>query len=93
LGLRDAVALGDALAAVLAGRPEALLDRYAAARRPLAEEVLGLSARLTRLATVRPAGRALRDVLLRSTSMLPSVRQRVAVRMAGFEPDRTVIQR
>ncbi|NES15934.1 MULTISPECIES: FAD-dependent monooxygenase [unclassified Micromonospora] len=93
LGLRDAVALGDALAAVLAGRPETLLDRYAEARRPLAEEVLDFSDRLTRLATVPPAGRPLRDLLFRGFSLLPPARQRIAVRLAGFEPDRAMIGR
>ncbi|MGR6316413.1 FAD-dependent monooxygenase [Micromonospora soli] len=86
LGLRDAVALGDALAAVLDGRPATLLDGYAAARRPLAEEVLGFSAGLTRLTTLPPAGRLLRDLLLRTASRLPPARQRLAVRLAGFEP-------
>ncbi|MFE9689882.1 FAD-dependent monooxygenase [Micromonospora sp. NPDC005806] len=93
LGLRDAVALGDALAAVLAGRPATVLDGYALARRPLAEEVLGFSDRLTRLTTLPPAGRPLRDLLLRAASLLPPARQRLAVRLAGFEPDRGAIPR
>ncbi|SCG55814.1 FAD-dependent monooxygenase [Micromonospora humi] len=81
LGLRDAVALGDALAA----GPEAL-DRYAADRRPLAEEVLGFAAGLTRLAAAPPPLRPLRNLLLRTASALPPVRQALAVRLAGFEP-------
>lgn len=88
LGLRDAVALGDALAGVLAGRPETLLAGYAAARRPLAEEVVGFADRLTRLATLPPAARPLRNLLFRAVSRLPSARQRIAVRLAGFEPER-----
>jgi 2-polyprenyl-6-methoxyphenol hydroxylase-like FAD-dependent oxidoreductase len=87
LGLRDAVALGDTLAAVLAGGPDTLLDGYAAARRPLAEEVLGFAAGLTRLAALPPAARPLRDLVLRAASGLPPVRRRLAVRLAGFEPD------
>ncbi|MFI7075232.1 FAD-dependent oxidoreductase [Micromonospora sp. WMMD754] len=83
LGLRDAVALGDALAA----GPEAL-DAYAAERRPRAEEVLGFAAGLTRLAAAPPAVRPLRDLLLRVVSALPPARQRLAVRLAGFEPAR-----
>ncbi|MEU1843786.1 FAD-dependent oxidoreductase [Micromonospora sediminicola] len=83
LGLRDAVALGDALAA----GPEAL-DAYAAERRPRAEEVLGFAAGLTRLAAAPPAVRPLRDLLLRVVSALPPARQRLAVRLAGFEPGR-----
>ncbi|GGS02144.1 pentachlorophenol monooxygenase [Micromonospora fulviviridis] len=86
LGLRDAVALGDTLAAVLAGGPDTLLDGYAAARRPLAEEVLGFAAGLTRLTAVPPVARPLRDLLLRTASGLHPVRQRLAVRLAGFEP-------
>ncbi|MFF0100293.1 FAD-dependent oxidoreductase [Micromonospora sp. NPDC005257] len=81
LGLRDAVALGDALAA----GPQAL-DGYAADRRPLAEEVLGFAAGLTRLAAVPPAVRPLRNLLLRVVSALPPARHRIAVRLAGFEP-------
>ncbi|MFI7213192.1 FAD-dependent oxidoreductase [Micromonospora maritima] len=83
LGLRDAVALGDALAA----GPEAL-DAYAAERRPRAEEVLGFAAGLTRLTAAPPAVRPLRDLLLRVVSALPPARQRLAVRLAGFEPGR-----
>ncbi|MFI7335801.1 FAD-dependent monooxygenase [Micromonospora aurantiaca (nom. illeg.)] len=83
LGLRDAVALGDALAA----GPQAL-DGYAADRRPRAEEVLGFAAGLTRLAAAPPAVRPLRNLLLRAVSTLPPVRHRIAVRLAGFEPAR-----
>ncbi|GAB3054932.1 Rossmann-fold NAD(P)-binding domain-containing protein [Micromonospora schwarzwaldensis] len=81
LGLRDAVALGEALAV----GPDAL-DRYAADRRPRAEEVLGFAAGLTRLAAAPPALRPLRDLLLRTVSALPPARRRLAVRLAGFEP-------
>ena len=40
LGIQDAVALGDALAAVLGGAPDSVLDDYSAARRPIAHEVV-----------------------------------------------------
>ena len=81
LGLRDAVALGDALAA----GPRAL-DRYAADRRPRAEEVLGFAATLTRLAAAPPPFRPLRNLLLQAVSTLPPIRARIATRLAGFEP-------
>jgi len=45
-GVQDAYNLGWKLAAVLRGAPAALLDTYEAERRPVAEEVLGLSTRL-----------------------------------------------
>ena len=37
LGIQDAVALGEALAGVLDGGPDSLLDEYSAARRPIAQ--------------------------------------------------------
>lgn len=44
--VQDAHNLGWKLAAVLAGAPDALLDTYEEERRPIAADVLGLSARL-----------------------------------------------
>lgn len=84
LGIGDAVALGEILAEVLAGQPDTLLDEYALARRPLAEEVAGFADRLTRLATMPPAGRPVRDLLLRTVSAMPSARHRLALRLSGL---------
>ena len=52
LGIQDAVALSEALAGVLAGGPDSLLDDYSAARRPIARDVVAMTDRLTRLATL-----------------------------------------
>ena len=41
LGIQDAVALADALGAVLAGGADSVLDEYSAARRPIAQDVVG----------------------------------------------------
>ncbi|GAB3854030.1 NAD(P)/FAD-dependent oxidoreductase [Micromonospora andamanensis] len=84
LGISDAVDLGDTLADVLAGAAETRLDEYAARRRPLAHEVAGFADRLTLLATVPPAARPARDVLLRLISVLPPVRHRIALRLSGL---------
>ncbi|NYF56103.1 FAD-dependent oxidoreductase [Micromonospora purpureochromogenes] len=84
LGICDAVALGDTLADVFAGGTDTLLDDYSAARRPLAEEVAGFADRLTRLATVSPAVRPLRDLLLRAVAGAPTVRRRLALRLSGL---------
>ncbi|MGN9803237.1 FAD-dependent oxidoreductase [Micromonospora sp. L32] len=84
LGICDGVALGDTLADVFAGGPDTLLDDYSAARRPLAEEVAGFADRLTRLATVPPAVRPLRDLLLRAVAGAPAVRRRLALRLSGL---------
>ncbi|MFC3503533.1 FAD-dependent oxidoreductase [Micromonospora krabiensis] len=84
LGICDAVAAGTALADVLAGGPDGLLDAYAARQRPMAEDVLSFAAGLTRLATLPPAGRPVRDVLLRVLGALPPVRHRIALRLSGL---------
>ncbi|WP_229399038.1 FAD-dependent oxidoreductase [Micromonospora okii] len=84
LGLRDAVALGEALADVLGGGPDRLLDRYAEQRRPVAEDVVRFAARLTRVATVPPGRRALRNALLRAVFAVPAARRRLALRLSGL---------
>ncbi|SCG19272.1 2-polyprenyl-6-methoxyphenol hydroxylase [Micromonospora echinofusca] len=84
LGIVDAVDLGHTLADVLAGAPETLLDAYAARRRPMAEEVVALAARLTRLATLPPAARPARNLLLRLLGAVPPARHRVAMRLSGL---------
>ena len=57
LGIQDAVALADALAAVLGGAPDSVLDEYSAARRPIAQQVVEMTDRLTRFGDVA-TGRA-----------------------------------
>ncbi|MGQ5260752.1 FAD-dependent oxidoreductase [Micromonospora sp. ZYX-F-536] len=84
LGICDAVALGTALADVLDGGPEALLDDYTARQRPMAEDVLSFAAGLTRLATLSPARRPIRDVLLRLLGAVPPARRRIALRLSGL---------
>ncbi|MEH1026160.1 FAD-dependent oxidoreductase [Micromonospora profundi] len=84
LGICDAVAAGTALADVLAGGPETLLDDYSARQRPMAEDVLSLAAGLTRLATASPVRRPARDVLLRLIGAVPPVRRNVALRLSGL---------
>src|SRR6185295_17898169 len=46
LGIQDAVVLADALATVLNGGPDTLLDEYSQARRPIAGQVVSLTDRL-----------------------------------------------
>ncbi|MGC4744982.1 FAD-dependent oxidoreductase [Micromonospora sp. DT201] len=84
LGICDAVALGTAVADVLDGGPESLLDDYTARQRPMAEDVLSFAAGLTRLAAVPPARRPARDVLLRLLGALPPARRKVALRLSGL---------
>ncbi|MET8352735.1 MULTISPECIES: FAD-dependent oxidoreductase [unclassified Micromonospora] len=84
LGICDAVALGTALADVLGGGPQTLLDDYTARQRPMAEDVLSFAAGLTRLATLSPARRPVRDVLLRLLGALPPARRQIALRLSGL---------
>ncbi len=84
LGLRDAIALADALGRVYRGAGDVVLDEYAAARRPQAVEVVRMAQRLTRLATVGPGRRQIRNAVVRAAAMAPGIRFRLAKRLAGL---------
>ncbi|MEU8152784.1 FAD-dependent oxidoreductase [Micromonospora sp. NPDC048986] len=84
LGICDAVTLGTAVADVLDGGPETLLDDYTARQRPMAEDVLSFAAALTRMAGVSPARRPARDALLRLLGAVPPARRRIALRLSGL---------
>ena len=83
VGMLDAMTLADALQKALAG-DDAALDGYGAARRPVAQQVVKLADVLTRMATVRPGLRLLRNAVLRCVSRLPAVRSRMAWRLSGL---------
>jgi 2-polyprenyl-6-methoxyphenol hydroxylase-like FAD-dependent oxidoreductase len=82
-GILDALGLADALAQALAGNGQAL-DAYGATRRPIAQQIVAFADRLTRLATVRPALRPLRNLVLRVVSRLPAFRRTLAWRLSGL---------
>ncbi|HEY6574813.1 MAG TPA: FAD-dependent oxidoreductase [Mycobacterium sp.] len=84
LGVQDAVALGDALAAVLSGAPDSALDEYAAARRPIAQQVISLTDRMTRLATLPRGARSIRNVALGVAGRIPATRKALAWRLSGL---------
>jgi 2-polyprenyl-6-methoxyphenol hydroxylase-like FAD-dependent oxidoreductase len=84
LGIQDAVALSDALAGVLGGRPDRLLDDYSAARRPIARQVVTMTDRLTRLATLPSAARPLRNTAIGLAGHSPAVRRALAWRLSGL---------
>lgn len=83
VGILDALHLSEALIQALAGNTAAL-DAYGQARRPVAQQVVALADRLTRLATVRPRLRELRNTLLAMLSKLPPVRRQLAWRLSGL---------
>jgi 2-polyprenyl-6-methoxyphenol hydroxylase-like FAD-dependent oxidoreductase len=83
-GIQDAIALADALERVLAGGSDSLLDRYSHDRREVAQQVLSLTGRLTRLATLPPMLRPARNVAMQLSSRAPAVRRRLAWRLSGL---------
>jgi 2-polyprenyl-6-methoxyphenol hydroxylase-like FAD-dependent oxidoreductase len=83
VGILDALSLADALHRALAG-DELALDAYGAARRPVAQQVVKFADVLTRLATVRPGLRAVRNAVLGCAARLPAMRSRMAWRLSGL---------
>jgi 2-polyprenyl-6-methoxyphenol hydroxylase-like FAD-dependent oxidoreductase len=84
LGIQDAVALAEALTLVLGGAPDAVLDDYAAARRPIAQQVITLTDRLTRMATLPRALRPIRNAAMGLAGRIPAVRRALAWRLSGL---------
>jgi 2-polyprenyl-6-methoxyphenol hydroxylase-like FAD-dependent oxidoreductase len=82
-GILDAVSLAAALQRALAG-DTAALDAYGAERRPVARQIVAFADFLTRLATLSPRLRGLRNALLRTLSLLPVFRRRLAWRLSGL---------
>jgi 2-polyprenyl-6-methoxyphenol hydroxylase-like FAD-dependent oxidoreductase len=85
LGLRDAEALSGALAEALRNGLDAPLVAYAAGRRQAAARVLGMTHRLTKVATLgNPLSRWLRNRLIAAASWLPALRRKSARTLAGY---------
>jgi 2-polyprenyl-6-methoxyphenol hydroxylase-like FAD-dependent oxidoreductase len=84
LGIQDGVALADALAAVLAGAPDTVLDEYSAARRPIAQQVVEMTDRLTRLATLPRAVRPIRNTAIGLIGRVPPVQRALAMQLSGL---------
>jgi 2-polyprenyl-6-methoxyphenol hydroxylase-like FAD-dependent oxidoreductase len=89
LGIQDAVALAAALTTVLRGGPDAAsndqaLDDYAATRRPMAQGVISLTDKLTRLATAPAAVRPIRNTLMGLAGRIPAVQRALAQRLSGL---------
>ncbi|MDX1890203.1 FAD-dependent oxidoreductase [Mycolicibacterium sp. 050158] len=84
LGIQDAVALAETLTAVLAGGSDALLDDYGSTRRPIAKQVIALTDRLTRLATMPRPLRPVRNALLGTVGRTPPVTRALASRLSGL---------
>jgi len=84
LGIQDGVALADALAAILGGAPDSVLDEYSLARRPIAQQIVEMTDRLTRLATLPRALRPVRNVAISAVGRIPAVQRALAMRLSGL---------
>ncbi|KAA0082596.1 pentachlorophenol monooxygenase [Mycolicibacterium sp. P9-64] len=84
LGVQDAVALADALTRVVRGAPDTVLDDYAAARRSIAQQVITLTDRLTRMATLPRGLRPIRNTAMGVAGRIPAVRRALAWRLSGL---------
>ena len=83
-GIQDAVDLGHTLTAVINDRAaDNALDGYQQRRRPVAEQVVRLTDRATRLATIQgPIARNGRNLAITLASRIPTVQRRLALQIA-----------
>ena len=84
LGTADAIALAGALSKVLHGGSETALDAYGTSQRQRAEQVLKLTGRLTRIATLPPTLRPVRNSAMRLAARVPAVRRQLALQLSGL---------
>lgn len=85
-GIQDAMSLADVLGDVLGGAEESRLDEWAAKRHEIAEGVVTLTDRLTRIATLRsPLGRALRNAALVFAGYVPPLTGALARNIAELD--------
>jgi 2-polyprenyl-6-methoxyphenol hydroxylase-like FAD-dependent oxidoreductase len=82
-GIQDAVDLGGRLAAVIAdGADPSALDDYDRVRRPVARQVVALTDRMTRAATLSGVPAQGRNLVLRGLGALPAVRRAAAMNLS-----------
>jgi 2-polyprenyl-6-methoxyphenol hydroxylase-like FAD-dependent oxidoreductase len=84
IGMQDAIDLGQTLINVLSGQTaDTALDGYQQRRRPVAEQVVRLTDRATRLATLKGrVPRTGRNLAMSLTSRIPAVQRRIAIQIA-----------
>lgn len=87
IGIQDAVDLGKLLGRVLAGElGESGLDDYQSRRRPVAQKVIALTDRMTRVATLRAPGALLvRNLAINLILRIPTLNRRLAMRIAELK--------
>ena len=82
-GIQDAVSLGEALGAALKHGTEEALSTWAERRHRVAADVVSLTDRMTRTATIENrTGQAIRNAALQLIGHLPSARQAIAMKLS-----------
>jgi 2-polyprenyl-6-methoxyphenol hydroxylase-like FAD-dependent oxidoreductase len=84
LGILDAISLAHALCEVLGGGSDTALETYASVQRGYAEQVLKLTGRLTRMATLPRPVRPVRNSAMRLAAAVPAVRRQLAFQLSGL---------
>jgi 2-polyprenyl-6-methoxyphenol hydroxylase-like FAD-dependent oxidoreductase len=85
-GIQDAMSLAPKLAGVLRGCDEAALDVWAAERHRIAADVVAMTDRMTKMATIKsPAGQSLRNAAVALLGRVPPVRAAFARRLAELD--------
>ncbi|NUR90617.1 MAG: pentachlorophenol monooxygenase, partial [Nonomuraea sp.] len=86
-GIQDAVTLAAKLVAVIRdGAQDSVLDEYEAERRPVAEEVVAFTHRITRIATLGNSPlRGMRNAALRALDFVPAVHRKMALTLSELE--------
>jgi 2-polyprenyl-6-methoxyphenol hydroxylase-like FAD-dependent oxidoreductase len=90
-GIQDALDLARRLGAVLRGGApdDSVLDGYETDRRPIVEEVVAFTDKMTRVATLgSPALRGLRNTALRTLDWIPAVHHRMALNLSELNAGR-----
>lgn len=83
IGIQDALALGNVLHGVVNGARAVALEEYERSRRPIAQRVVELANRLTRVATLSGRQkRALRNFIIRVLDHIPAFRRSLAMDLA-----------
>ena len=83
IGIQDAVDLGGRMAAVHADAADpAVMDDYDRVRRPVARQVVALTDRMTRAATLSGAPARARNLALRGLGALPPIRRAAAMNLS-----------
>ena len=85
-GIQDGLSLAEALTSTFQDGDEARLDDWAAQRHKVASDVVTLTDRMTRVATMKsPTGQTLRNIAVAFVGHLPPVRAAVAKTLAELD--------